>query len=291
MKSEHIKHWQVGAVTITRIVEIFSLVDPPSNLFIDGNADAVKRHSWLRPYHATPDGEIILAFQAFLVRVRDRKILIDTCLGSDKTREHAVFEGVQSDFLDDIAALGAPAHEIDTVVCTHLHHDHVGWNTRRSGDKWVPSFARARYLFGRLEWATWQPAFQAEPAHFPHLVESVQPIVEAGLVDLVDTDHRVCPEVTLEPTPGHTPGHVCVHIDSQGQQAVITGDVMHHPVQCAEPDWRTHFCSDHAIARQTRRRFLERYQDRRALIIGSHFAEPTAGWIVRDGAAWRFTST
>ena len=101
-------------------------------------------------------------------------------------------------------------------------------------------------------------------------------------------DNQVAPEVRLEPTPGHTPGHVSVRIDSAGKRAVITGEIMHHPVQMAEPELKTNFCDDHDQAIRTRKAFLERHGDRQAYVIGSHFCDPTAGWVVRDGGAWRF---
>ncbi len=125
--------------------------------------------------------------------------------------------------------------------------------------------------------------------HAFHLDDAVQPVIDAGLAEFISTDYRVNDEIWLEPTPGHTPGHVSVHISSRGQEAVITGDLMHHPIQMAEPDRRGNFDMDWETAAATRRRFLERYQDRAALIIGSHFCDPTSGWILRDGPGWRFT--
>jgi glyoxylase-like metal-dependent hydrolase (beta-lactamase superfamily II) len=164
--------------------------------------------------------------------------------------------------------------------------DHVGWNTMLVGDRWVPTFLNARYLFGRKEWEHWA----AEPPGPDRDVrdDSVRPVLDAGLAELVATDHRITAEVRLESTPGHTPGHVSVRVVSRGEQAIITGDLMHHPVQCAEPDWANRFDVDAAAARRTRRAFLEQHADRPVLVLGTHFATPTAGRIVRDGKAWRF---
>jgi len=284
VSTDLIRHWQIGRARITRIVEMWPLIDPPSNLFLEGTPEGVQRHGWLVPDHATERGEILLAFQAFLITTPERRILVDTCLGRDKTREHAVFANVQSTFLEDLHSIGCSAEQIDTVLCTHLHHDHVGWNTRLERGRWVPTFPQARYLFGRREWQHLEQMV-GEPA--PHVRESIEPLFEAGRVDLIDSDHQVCAEVSLEPTPGHSPGHVSVHIQSNDHHALITGDVMHHPIQCAEPDWRTHFCSDHEQARRTRRNFLSKYEGRKALVLGSHFGGATGGWVVRDGNAWR----
>jgi glyoxylase-like metal-dependent hydrolase (beta-lactamase superfamily II) len=193
---------------------------------------------------------------------------------------------MHSPFLRDLAAAGFPRESIDLVLCTHLHVDHVGWNTMLEGGRWVPTFPNARYLINRVEWEHWS-RFEAGNYRDP-IEDSVRPIVEGGFADFVESNHRITGEVWLEPTPGHTPGHASVRISSKGEDAIITGDLMHHPIQCAEPDWSSGFDSDADAARATRRAFLERYGDRPILVLGTHFATPTAGRIVRDGKAWRF---
>jgi glyoxylase-like metal-dependent hydrolase (beta-lactamase superfamily II) len=288
--TSHIKTWAVGKVSVTRIVEVYPFQAPAGDLLQGGSPALVRRHPWLVPHHATPEGDIIFAFQAFVIRAGDRRIMIDTCIGNEKPREYEIFTNLQTSFLEDLAAAGAPAETIDTVLCTHLHYDHVGWNTKRVNGEWVPTFPNARYLFGRREWDFWEPQIVEADLRHRHLVDSVKPIVAAGLADFVASDHRISDELWLEPTPGHTPGHVSVRISSEGKEAVITGDVLHHPIQCAEPDLRTNFCFDHELARQTRRTLLDTCARDHVLMIGSHFADPTAGWLVRDGAAWRFTS-
>jgi len=288
MAREHIRRWQIGNVEIVRIVEIFELPDINPVLFQACSHDLVLRHAWLVPNYAAPNGALKMNFQAFALRIGDRRIMVDTCIGNDKHRLAPIFHHIQTSFLDDLAYAGFPAESIDTVLCTHLHLDHVGWNTRLEGAQWVPTFPNARYLFNRGEWDFIYGLVGQEGAEVDHLPDSLQPVYEAGLVDFVATDHVVSPEVRLEPTPGHTPGHVSVRIESAGQRAVITGDIMHHPMQCAEPDLKTNFCNDHDQAIRTRRDFLARYQDRGAYVIGSHFCDPTGGWIVPDGIAWRF---
>jgi glyoxylase-like metal-dependent hydrolase (beta-lactamase superfamily II) len=150
----------------------------------------------------------------------------------------------------------------------------------------VPTFPRARHLFARAEWEHWSADGDAGTARI--LADSVQPVLDAGLAQLVAMDHRVSDELWLEPTPGHTPGHVSVRLASTGEEAVITGDLMHHPVQVAEPGWNSHFDSDAAEARATRRAFCERYAGRPVTVLGTHFHHPTAGRIVRHGESWRF---
>lgn len=277
--------WTVGAVRITRVVEIEG-PSPGTFLFAEATPERLLRHAWLRPQFVTDDGRSLGAIQAFVIESEGRCIVVDTCVGNDKPREIAAWNMRQGRFLVDLAEAGFPRERIDTVLCTHLHVDHVGWNTMRAGGRWVPTFANARYLFGRAEWQHWSQ----EPPGPDRDVrdDSVRPVLEAGLADLVETDHRITGEVRLEPTPGHTPGHVSVRIVSRGAEAVVTGDLMHHPVQCAEPDWAARFDVDVQAARRTRRAFLERHADRPVLVLGTHFATPTAGRIVRDGDAWRF---
>jgi len=174
------------------------------------------------------------------------------------------------------------------VLCTHLHFDHVGWNTQRVGGKWVPTFPQARYYFGRKEFAHWKHLRDTGGYHHvDHLVDSVDPVLEAGLVDFIDPDFLLTDEVSLIPTPGHTPGHVSVLIRSRGEEAVITGDLMHHPIQLAVPTAHGRFVMDQAQGAKTRVEFIDRFADTPTLVIGSHFSDPTAGHIVSDGAAWK----
>jgi len=165
-----------------------------------------------------------------------------------------------------------------------MHVDHVGWNTRLIDGVWQPTFESARYLFAETEWDHWR---DEEQEFGPVIEDSVQPIFDAGLADLVQDNHRVTDEVWLEPTPGHTPGHVSVHIASRGEEAVITGDMIHHPCQIAHVDWSSSADWDQVLAAATRARFIKSYADRPVLIIGTHFATPTAGHLVKDGERYR----
>ena len=280
-----LSRWQIGAVRITRVVEIEG-PSPGTFLFAEATPERLLQQTWLKPHFLTADGRTIGAIHAFIIESEGCRIVVDTCIGNDKPRSVANWNLRRGRFLEDLAAAGFPRESVDTVLCTHLHVDHVGWNTMLANGHWVPTFPRARYLFGRTEWEHWSqeppgPDRQARD-------DSVRPVLDAGLAELVATDHRITAEVRLESTPGHTPGHVSVRVVSRGEQAIITGDLMHHPVQCAEPDWANRFDVDAAAARRTRRAFLEQHADRPVLVLGTHFATPTAGRIVRDGKAWRF---
>jgi glyoxylase-like metal-dependent hydrolase (beta-lactamase superfamily II) len=288
MAAEHIKHWRIGEVEVARIVEVNAWEDDITMLLPDATPAFVQQFKWLQPHFATPDGKMILSFQAFVLRSRGKTFMIDTCIGNDRQREFDVFTNMQTSFLQDLRTAGFPPEQIDGVLCTHLHFDHVGWNTRKEGDHWVPTFPQARYYFGREEYAHWQHLRETDGYHHvDHLVDSIDPIVQAGLVDFIDPDFQLTDEVSLIPTPGHTPGHVSVLIRSGGQEAVITGDMMHHPIQLAIPATHGRFDMDQARSAQTRVEFVGRFADTSTLVIGSHFSDPTAGHIVTDGASWK----
>lgn len=280
------QRWKIGRVTVTKITE---LETPGPGTFVIPQATPealLAGPAWLRPHFVTDAGEAIMSIHTFVVESEGLRVLVDTCVGNDKPRPIPDWDRRSGPFLDDLRRAGFPPESIDRVLCTHLHVDHVGWNTRLEGDRFVPTFPNARYLIGRTEWEFWSRV--PEDAFGPVLEDSVRPVFDAGLVDLVEGTERVTDEVELLPTPGHTPGHVSVLIRSDGAEGVITGDLMHHPVQCAHPEWGSHFDTDREQALATRRAFLERFGDRPTLVLGTHFAGPTAGHLRRDGDAWRF---
>jgi glyoxylase-like metal-dependent hydrolase (beta-lactamase superfamily II) len=242
---------------------------------------------WMQPNFMDADGNLIMSIHALIVDTGDRRIIVDTCIGNDKERNIPTWSHLQTSFLADLEAAGYPRESIDTVMCTHLHVDHVGWNTMLVDGEWVPTFPNARYLVAEKEWAYWD-ANEDEGTYGPVLADSVRPVVEAGVVDFVSETHEVCEQVRLEPTPGHTPGHVSVHITSGGAEALITGDCIHHPVQMTRTDWCSSADYDQAQGEVTRVGLLEKYVDQDILIIGTHFATPTAGHIkhLEDGGYW-----
>jgi glyoxylase-like metal-dependent hydrolase (beta-lactamase superfamily II) len=291
MAVERMKTWRVGRVEITRLVEVWKWEDDIWMVLEGAKPSIVLTQPWLLPDHATPQGRMFINFQAFVLKAGKRRIMIDTCVGADREREFPVFTHMQTTFLEDLASIGITPAYIDTVLCTHLHFDHVGWNTRLVDGRWEPTFPRARYLFSRKEYDHWMMlretgGYQA----VNHLRDSIDPVVAAGLVDYVAHDHQISDEVRLLPTPGHTPDHVSVYISSQGEQAVITGDLMHHPIQLAMPAHAATFDMDKSTGSKTRVEFVSRFQEKPVLIIGSHFADPGAGYIVRHGDAWKLKS-
>jgi glyoxylase-like metal-dependent hydrolase (beta-lactamase superfamily II) len=291
MAIEHMKTWKVGAVEITRLVEVWKWEDDIWMVLEDSKPPIVHTQPWLIPDHATPEGRMFINFQAFFVRAGNRRIMIDTCIGADRERQFPVFTKMRTTFMQDLASLGIAPNDIDTVLCTHLHFDHVGWNTHLVDGRWVPTFPKARYLFSRKEYDHWLMLRDTGGYHgINHLSDAVDPVIEAGLVDFIPHDYALSEEIRLLPTPGHTPGHVSVYINSQGQEAVITGDMMHHPIQVAMPEHLATFDMDKPAGAKTRVEFVKRFQEKPVLVIGSHFADPGAGYIVRHGASWKLQS-
>jgi glyoxylase-like metal-dependent hydrolase (beta-lactamase superfamily II) len=289
MAIQNIGRWQVGEVEIFSIPEVIALNDDVKVLLENATPDLLLKYPWLQPHYATPDGRMLINFQGFVVKAGGRYIVVDTCIGGDRQREYDVFCHLKSDFMADLKAIGVTPENVDTVLCTHLHFDHVGWNAQKVNDRWVPTFPNARYLFGRIEYEHWMMLYRTKGYHhLLHVEECILPIIEAGLVDLIEMQHRINQEVWLEPTPGHTPGHVSVRISSRGQEAIITGDIMHSPIQIAVPDWLANFDMDRALGAQQRARFVRASADKPLLIVGSHFPQPTAGHIISDGNSWRF---
>ena len=278
--------WRIGRVTVSKIVEL-EVTGGSRFILPQATYDEILPIAWLRPHFADARGRLKMSIHALLVETPERRIVVDTCLGNDKEgRRIPTWNNLQGPFLADLAAAGFPRESIDTVLCTHLHVDHVGWNTMLVDGRWLPTFPQARYLMGRVEFDHWQAQHGRDDMRAV-FADSVLPIRDAGLAELVETDHRICDEVSLVPTPGHTPGHASVRISSQGEEALITGDFMHHPCQIAHPDWSSTADSDPAMARQTRERMLQELSERPVLVIGTHFAGATAGHIVKDGDAYR----
>jgi glyoxylase-like metal-dependent hydrolase (beta-lactamase superfamily II) len=281
--------WRIGAVTVTNIVEL-EVTGGSRFILPQATREAVLPIGWLQPDFADELGRLKMSIHALVVETPSRRIVVDTCLGNDKeNRRIPTWNKLQTNFLADLAAAGYRRETIDTVVCTHLHVDHVGWNTMLVGHRWVPTFPNARYLMGRVEYAHWMGQGEREEMAAV-LADSVAPDWEAGFIDLVETDHHICDEVSLVPTLGHTPGHASVRIASQGEEALITGDFMHHPCQIARPEWSSTADSDPIEARLTRERMLTRLADAPILVIGTHFAGRTAGHVVRDGNAYRLAA-
>jgi glyoxylase-like metal-dependent hydrolase (beta-lactamase superfamily II) len=274
--------WQVGHVKITRIVEM----DLPVPLVHMSQATSaeLRKSAWLYPHFVGEDDTLKLSVHALLVDAPGLKLIVDTCIGNDRPREITGGQPLRTPFLQHLGEAGWSRDGVDAVVCTHLHVDHVGWNTMLENGEWVPTFPKARYFLGRCEYDFWSAGDDEEQCAM--LGDSVNPIFDAGLVQLVELDHVISPEIRLVPSTGHTPGHVSVMIESEGERAVITGDMLHHPCQLAHPDWVLGD-NDPKEAALTRARLFAEWADQTILVIGTHFAAPTAGHVVRDGAAFR----
>jgi len=277
--------WQIGNVKVTRVIEM-EITGGSRFILPEATRDAVKPIAWLQPHFADAEGNLIMSIHALVVETSDLTMIVDTCIGNDKQRSIPAWTNLQLPFLKDLADAGFEREKIDMVMCTHLHVDHVGWNTMRVDDHWLPTFPNARYLMGKTEFEYWDKN-DDDALNSGVMDDSVRPVFDAGLVDLVETDHRISDEIYLESTPGHTPGHVSVHIESDGQQALITGDCIHHPCQIAVPDWCSSADYDRDVAQRTRIDLLERYSDEEVLIIGTHFATPTAGYLKKRGKDYR----
>jgi len=284
------KQIQFGDVTIFRVVELEGANSHrfSQSLFPDLTEEVLAPHrDWLAPHFLEPEtGKLVMSIHSFVVRTRHHTILVDTCVGNGKKRNVPIWHMREGPFLEDLAKAGVQPDSVDYVLCTHLHVDHVGWNTRLVDGRWVPTFPNATYLFAQKEWDYWK---DKDGDGFGEIIgDSVRPIVEANLAQLVDGEHGIDDEASLLPTPGHTPGHVSLRLASGGREAIITGDMLHHPFQCGAPEVTSSFCVDPDQSRATRKAFLERYADSDTTILGTHFAAPTAGRIRSAGDRWKF---
>ncbi len=274
--------WNVGDVRITLVVDF--VMPFPVDFFAEATPEDVAAEAWLVPDFVDADGMYLMSLHTFVVESDGRRILVDTCTGNAKDRPLIPeFDHQNRPFLENLTAAGFAPDTIDMVVCTHLHVDHVGWNTRLVNGEWIPTFPGARYMFGSADIDCW--AHSEDGLHAPAFADSVQPVIDAGLVDAVGADTALTPDVRLRRTPGHTPGHMSVWI---GDRCVITGDVLHHPVQCGHPDWTARGDLDPEMARASRRRLLADAATTNALVLGTHFAGTSAGRVLSADDGYRF---
>src|SRR6202051_1816077 len=280
----------IGDVTITSIIERDGPWRKPEDMFPAYDPDIGRRHlAALDPEVFDPtSGRMVITYQTFVVRTPKHTVLIDTCTGEDKGYPPPM-DFPKQPWLDGVAAEGLRVEDIDYVFCTHLHIDHTGWNTMLRNGRWVPTFPNAKYIFHKGEYAAWE-AEHAKGNNPPGTVfrDNCLPIVEAGQALLVDDDYALDDTITLTPTPGHSPCHCCVNIFSRGQRAVVTGDMMHHVIQCREPDWSPGVDWDGKQAAVSRRKFLSTVADSDTLILPIHFPTPTAGLVIGDGDRFNY---
>ena len=275
----------IGDIEVTRVVEAAGSFAPVDFLLPGFNPEILQRHRWLQPGFVDAAMQVVMSFHSYLLRTTRHTILVDGCVGNGKERPlRPMWHRQEVPYLERLAAAGVQPEQIDFVFCTHLHADHVGWNTRLKGGRWVPTFPNARYIFGRREYEHWEALQRAgeEPNH-GSFADSVLPVMEAGLADLVESDHELETGLHLEAAYGHTPGTCLLHARSRGQHGVFTGDVMHTPVQLADPALSSRFCSDPVLSARTRQALCERYAETQSTLFTGHFPAPSAARIVRAG--------
>lgn len=283
--------WRVGDATVIRVPELDATA-ALEGLIPRLDLAAISEDAWLRPDFVDDAGRPRGLVQAFVILIAGYTIMVDPGVGNGKRRSAVPgWDDLHTDFISRLQATGAAPGEVDYVLDTHLHFDHVGWHTELVAGAWQPTFPTARYVMSAGEFGYWQSKPDNEIAdQHAGFTDSVLPIYEAGLVDLVNDDHVVIDGVRFMPTPGHTPHHVSVLIESGGQSAVITGDVAHHPCQLAHPDWASTSDFDPDLASTSRMSLVERFADSDTLIIGNHYSDPVAGRIQRAGTSFRLVS-
>jgi glyoxylase-like metal-dependent hydrolase (beta-lactamase superfamily II) len=289
--------WQVGEISVTRLLDGEGSTRPAGgerDLLPLAFPEAIREIPWMAPDWADEKGHLHFSLHALLVETPSFRLVVDTCIGNDKQRSFEGMSNRNTSFLDDLAATGWSRHDVDGVICTHLHVGHVGWNTILEGGRWKPTFPKARYFIARTEFDHWQAEYETASSSSNAMLadnnacfaDSVKPLIDAGLHKLVDTDAVIAPGIRLMPTPGHTPGHVSVVLESAGERAVITGDLMHHPCQIAHPEWSSIADTAPETSQASRLAFLDQFADTQTLVIGTHFGGPTAGCVVRDSRGY-----
>jgi glyoxylase-like metal-dependent hydrolase (beta-lactamase superfamily II) len=277
--------FSVGDLIIHRVIEQETTFLPALEMLPDLTPELLaENRSWLQKARALDDnGVFILCFQSYVIETPHHTILVDSCIGNDKQRPTRPNWHLKSDdsYLRALASAGFSVGDIDFVMCTHLHPDHVGWNTRLENGRWVPTFPNARYVFGKTEFDYWTE--QNAKAEVPPFADSVLPVVDAGKADLVRNDHVIGDHLRILPTPGHTPGHVAFTLGRGRDDAMLSGDLMHTPLQTRYPELSAKFDADPKQAAATRRSLLERYCDTETLCCTAHFPSPSSGRIRRHG--------
>ena len=290
------QHWQVGDTRITRIEELIGPLFDPVMFFPDYSAEVVAKHrNWIYPNHIDEDsGRIIASMHSYLIETPHHKILIDTCIGNDKERmPYRDWHRMQTPWLANLKAAGVTPDQIDYVMCTHLHVDHVGWNTRLQDGLWVPTFPNAKYVFSEIEFEFWKNERNADNPEVFNAVnnqtfdDSVLPIM--GLAELIEGEVDLIDDLLhISPAPGHTPGSITVTLSSAGDKALFTGDICHHPIQVYEPHWNSAFCEIPDKAISTRKEVLEFCIESNAIMMPAHFGPSFTGHVQDAGGGFSF---
>ena len=246
---------------------------------------------WLQPAFIDPaTGRLVLCVQSFVIKTQHQNILVDTCVGNHKPRPARPFWNMmRSDrFEKNLGAAGLTVNDIDYVMCTHLHVDHVGWNTRLENGRWVPTFPKAKYVMADRELAHWTQKEKDDPASVPWITDSVLPIIEANRAQIVASDFALNDAVKFIPTPGHTIDHCSVLVGRPGLDALITGDMIHSPIQGKYPELGMRADYDSRQAGQTRRQVFDRFRDEPTIMCITHFPSPSTGRVRSWGDGYKF---
>ncbi len=280
--------FKAGDATIHRIIEMECGFTPALEFLPNLTKQQLdENRSWLAPSALDKDDNLVLCFQSYVVQIGGKNILVDSCIGNDKERSARPLWNKKKDdaFMKGLAAAKLTPNDIDFVMCTHLHVDHIGWNTKLENGRWVPTFPKARYLFSKTELDYWVEENKKTP--LVQIQDSVIPIVEAKACDLVTSDYSLNDLVTLIPTPGHTIDHYAVTIGKGGKDAVFTGDLIHTPLQARYPELTMRVDYDPAQGAASRRTFLETYCDTSTLCCFAHFPSPSKGYVKRWGDGFK----
>ena len=285
---------KVGDVEVHRVEEMLRPGFEPAFLFPDWRPEVLAEHAgWLVPdFYSPADGRFIASIHSWVIKTAHHTIVVDACSGNHKNRPaFERFHMLDTPYLERLRAAGVDPAAVDFVLCTHLHVDHVGWNTKLVDGRWVPTFPNAKYVMSRIErdfWDTRTGAGGKLPTNENVFEDSVRPILEAGLEQLVEGVHMLGDGLMIEPAPGHSPGHVVLKLASGTGRALFCGDVMHQPIQIYQPDWNSRFCVDPDAARASRRRVLEHCASHGDLLMPAHFGKPHVGHVRERGGKFSF---
>jgi glyoxylase-like metal-dependent hydrolase (beta-lactamase superfamily II) len=293
MKATGGTSWQIGQVTVTRIEELHGPSFRPEDLFATWDPAVLEEHGhWMSPnFYQQSTNQVIMSVHSWLIRTPQHTILVDTCCGNGKNRPGSPhFHQLNEPYLDRLRSVGVEPEEVDYVLCTHLHVDHVGWNTRLLDGRWVPTFPNAKYVFSREELDFWDPSKNAHLPEEPRNVftDSVLPVIAAQQDHVVSMTDQLSDTLLIEPAPGHSPGHIMLRLISGQDEGVFIGDVMHHPIQIYRPDWNSQFCMNPEQAVTSRMRVLNHCAERNSLMFPAHFGAPHAGRIRNNGKGFSF---
>ncbi len=285
---------RIGDMSLSRVEEMIIPLIEADKMFPSFGPETVAEHGdWLSPtYYDSASKRLLMSIHSWVLRTARHTVLVDTCFGNHRDRP-GFRAGNQLDtpWLENLAAVGVKPEEVDIVMCTHLHVDHVGWNTRLENGRFVPTFPNARYIFSRKDFDLYDAENKIDPkrkAQHGAFDDAVLPIVSAGKAQMIDGAYAIDDELLIRPEPGHTPGSITLEAKSKGQSGLFTGDILHHPIQVWHPDWNSKFCADPINAAKSRRHVLEHCVEHGSLLLPAHFAAPHCGHVHEAGDSFRF---